>query len=187
MVNPGFYSEEEGKKLLSIARESIKEDFSKEFDAGLKELRNNNKFKQLRGVFVTLYSKKNLRGCIGFPYASLPILEAVYKAVKQSAFSDPRFKELDEKELDNIIIELSILTSPEIVKDIHEIEIGKHGLMCDYLGYSGLLLPQVATEHKMTRLEFLEALCEKAGLPNDTWQNKNFKLYKFEAQIFREE
>jgi hypothetical protein len=54
------------------------------------------------------------------------------------------------------------------------------------MGYSGLLLPQVATEYKMSRIEFIEALCSKAGLPKNTWQNKNFKIYKFQAQIFEE-
>ncbi len=186
MANLGFYSEEEGKQLLQIARESIQQEFSNKFDEDIKNLRDKKQFKQLRGVFVTLYYKDKLRGCVGFPQPDYSIFEAIYKVAKQAAFSDSRFMSLEESELKDIKIEISVLTSPEIVKDTKEIEIGKHGLICNYIGYSGLLLPQVATEHNLNRIEFLECLCEKANLPKDTWQNKNFKLQKFEAQIFRE-
>jgi uncharacterized protein len=187
MTTFGFYSEEEGKQLLQIARASIEEQFSNNFDKQIKELKEKKQFKQLRGVFVTLHKNNNLRGCIGFPYPDYPIFEAIYKAAKQSSFSDPRFPKLKQEELKDIKIEISVLTYPEPIKDTKEIEIGKHGLTCDYLGYSGLLLPQVAKENNFSKIEFLECLCEKSNLPKDTWQNKNFKLQKFEAQIFREE
>ena len=178
----GEYSAEDGKKLLKLARESIMEEFT-----GKKpEKLEGKQFKQARGVFVTLTKNGELRGCIGFPFPSYPISEAIYQASKSAAFSDTRFKKLDEKELTGIKIEISILTMPQDVKDTKEIQIGKDGLICNYLGYSGLLLPQVATEWKMNRIQFLEALAGKAGLPKETWQNKNFKIQKFQVQIFHE-
>lgn len=179
----GEYSKEDGEKLLELARKSIEEEFGK----AKPEFPEEKQFKQARGVFVTLKKNEELRGCIGFPYPKFSVAEAIYKAAKESAFSDPRFPELKEKELKQIQIEISVLTMPQEVKDVKEIKVGEDGLMCNFLGYQGLLLPQVATEYKMTRVEFLEALCRKAGLPRDNWQNKNFKLQKFQCEIFKEE
>jgi len=178
----GEYSKEDGDKLLKLARESIEEEFT-----GKKpDLPEGKQFRQLRGVFVTLTKNKELRGCIGFPMPSLPIAEAVYESAKSAAFSDPRFSPVSEKELDKIKIEISILTNPQETR-AEEIKIGRDGLIGSYVGYSGLLLPQVAIEHKMSRLEFLEAICQKAGLPKDSWQKPGFKLQRFQAQIFSEE
>jgi len=178
----GEYNKEDGKKLLKLARESIEEEFSGKKPEKLQE----TKFKQARGVFVTLIKNKELRGCIGFPLPTYDIQRGIYEAAKSSAFSDSRFSKLTQEELGKIKIEISILTIPQDVKDIQEIEVGKDGLICNYLGYSGLLLPQVATEWKMNRIQFLEALASKAGLPRNAWQDKNFKIQKFQAQIFKE-
>jgi len=59
--------------------------------------------------------------------------------------------------------------------------------MCEYMGYGGLLLPQVATENKMNAEQFLSAVCEKAGLPSDCWKKSGFRLWKFHAKIINEE
>ena len=176
------YSKEEGEKLLKLARESINE----EFGGKKPELPEGKKFKQARGVFVTLNKQGKLRGCIGFPYPNFSVGQAIYKAAKQAAFSDPRFRPLKQEELKEVEIEISVLSMPQECSE-KDIKIGEDGLMCQCLGYSGLLLPQVATEYNMSRIEFIEALCEKAGLPKSTWQNRNFKLYKFQAEIFNEE
>jgi uncharacterized protein (TIGR00296 family) len=132
-----------------------------------------------------LNKKRDLRGCIGFPNPVYAVSEAVMKAAKSAAFSDPRFSPVKEEEMKDIEIEISILTLPEKC-EVKDVEVGKDGIICEYLGYGGLLLPQVATEHGFDRIKFLEALCDKSGLPRDSWHNKHFKLYKFQAQIFRE-
>jgi len=180
----GKYSLRDAEKLIKLARRSIEFRFT-----GKKpDIPDEAQFKQARGVFITLntYPGKQLRGCIGFPEPVLPVWQAVMQAAQSAAFSDPRFPSLTKNELDKIIIEISILTVPQECKT-DDIEIGKDGLICNYLGYSGLLLPQVATEHKMNRIEFLECVCEKANLPKDAWQKKEFNLKKFQAQIFKEE
>jgi len=178
----GEYTKPDGEKLLNLARKSIES----KFIAITPEAPEGKQFKQARGVFVTLTEKGELRGCVGFPYPTMSITQAVIEAAQSAAFEDSRFPALKEDEVAKIKIEISILTQPEIIKNTREIEIGKDGLICEYMGYSGLLLPQVATEYKMSRIEFIEALCSKAGLPKNTWQNKNFKIYKFQAQIFEE-
>jgi len=178
----GKYSAEDGERLLKLARESIMEDL----DGEKPKIPDEKQFRQARGVFVTLTEKGELRGCIGFPYPTLPVAEAVYEAAKRAAFSDTRFSPVEKEDLEKIKIEISILTQPEEVKKVDEIKVGEDGLIGEYLGYSGLLLPQVAVEYKMSRIDFLEAICDKAGLSRNSWQNKNFKLKKFQVQIFSE-
>ena len=177
----GEYSEKDGEILIKLARKSIESGFSRKNP----EIPEGKQFKQARGVFVTLTKKGKLRGCIGFPYPTLPISNAIIEAAKSAAFLDSRFNNIKEEELKEIKIEISVLTSPQPC-NAKDIQVGKDGIMCNYIGYSGLLLPQVAIEYKMSRIQFLESLAEKAGLPKDTWQNKNFKLYKFQCQIFSE-
>ena len=177
----GEYSKEDGKLLLKLARESVQEEFSKVKPSFPKE----KQFKQARGVFVTLKKQGELRGCIGFPMPSQPISEAIYQAAKSAAFQDPRFPPVEESELGEIKIEISILTLPQKT-EIKDIKIGEDGLMCNYHGYSGLLLPQVASENNLSKVKFLECLCNKASLPKDAWSKEGFNLERFQAQIFSE-
>jgi hypothetical protein len=164
------------ERLLKLARDSIREEF-------------NNKKPEIpkldirRGVFVTLKKKGRLRGCVGYINPGL-LVRRIYEAAKSSAFSDFRFPKLKEEELEDLEIEISILTNPEECDG--DIEIGSDGLICDFEGRRGLLLPQVAEENGFNRGEFLECLCRKAGLDKDKWTDKNFKLEKFQCEIFSE-
>jgi len=180
----GRYSEKQGQEFIKLAKKAIESEFNGE------RIKVPNKliFRQARGVFVTLTKKEDLRGCVGFPNASYALGDAIIKIAKLSAFHDSRFFPLDKEELKDIKVEISVLTEPSEIKgDIaKEFDLGRDGLICKYLSYSGLLLPQVAIEHKMDKIEFLEAVCEKAGLPKDSWQNDNVKFYKFQAQLFKE-
>ncbi|MEM4152745.1 MAG: TIGR00296 family protein [Candidatus Pacearchaeota archaeon] len=180
---------EQGRKLLKLARKAIETRFS---GKKLEYKEEKREFSKPTGVFVTLTKNGNLRGCIGFPYPVKPLAEAVIEAAEAAAFQDPRFKPLKEKELDKIKIEISVLTTPQEIKAkgldiLKEIEIGKDGLIVQFSGFSGLLLPQVALEHKWNVLQFLEATCNKAGLPSNIWMNPNCHIFKFQAQIFSEE
>lgn len=179
----GKYTEEDGKKLLKLARESIEQGFDREKKINLPE---EKQFRQARGVFVTLTKKGELRGCIGYPEAVYSVSEAVLGAAKSAAFSDPRFLPLNQDELADIKLEVSVLTEMQEMKDKKNIKIGEDGLVIKYLGYSGLLLPQVAIEWKMSQLQFLEAIARKAGLDKDRWMDDKAKLFKFQAQIFSE-
>ncbi|MDD5502362.1 MAG: TIGR00296 family protein [Candidatus Thermoplasmatota archaeon] len=154
----------------------------------------NEKWKAKSGIFVTLltYPEKDLRGCIGIPEPVMPLADAL-KDAAQSATQDPRFPPLDKSELDGIVIEVSILTPPELVKAktpkdyVEEIKIGRDGLIAELGWGRGLLLPQVPVEWKWNAEEFLAETCMKAGLAPDAWLEKGFKLYKFQAEIFAEE
>lgn len=180
----GKYSKKQGREFIKLAKEIIES----EFNDKKVEIPDKLGFRQARGVFITLTKNKNLRGCVGFPHASYALGDAIVKAAKLAAFHDSRFSPLNKEELKDIKIEVSILTEPSEIRDIaKEFNMGEDGLICNYLGYSGLLLPQVAIEHKMNKIDFLEAVCGKAGLPKNFWQNDNIKFHKFQVQLFREE
>jgi hypothetical protein len=176
-----MYKEKEQKKLLELARKSIESEFSGE------KSEIPEQFTESRGVFVTLYKNpgKKLRGCIGFPEPRIPLNKAIPHLAKAAAFEDPRFSPLEKYELNQINIEISILTTPVLCKE-KDVKIGEDGLVCEFNGYSGLLLPQVAVIHKMNKHEFIEALCNKAGISKQSCKEQGFKLYKFQAQVFQE-
>ena len=148
------------------------------------------------GVFVTLNSvkgnEKELRGCIGFPYPTLPLVRAVIDSAINSATQDPRFPPVSYAELDNIIFEVSVLTPPQLVtvKNPTEypskIEVGKDGLIVERNYYKGLLLPQVPIEWNWNEEEFLCQCCIKAGLSPDCWVLEGTKIYKFSCVIAQE-
>ena len=178
---------QKGEQLLKIAKNSIKLAFDdKDFDLiKTKDKELNEK----RGAFVTLYYKKELRGCIGFIESKLPLWQSVAEAARLSAFDDPRFPPLQRNELDNVKFEISVLAKPQQIKGkpddiIGQIEIGKDGLIIKSSGFSGLLLPQVAVENEWSAEEFLEQTCLKAGISPKSWKEKGCRIYKFQAQIF---
>lgn len=138
------------------------------------------------GVFVTLSINKNLRGCIGYITSQKPLIETVVEVAKLSATKDPRFYPLKPDEFEKILIEISVLSPPQQINDYKEIVLGKHGLILHHGHKHGLLLPQVATEHKMNLDQFLDAICNKAGLPEDLWKNEKLDLSSFTADVFSE-
>ena len=103
---------------------------------------------------------------------------------QQAAFQDPSFMPVRSDELDDLKIEISVLTPLKKIDSPDEIEVGKHGIMIVRNGSTGLLLPQVATEYNWDRNEFLDHCCLKAGLPRNTWQDKQTDIYIFSADIF---
>ena len=140
--------------------------------------------KEKRGAFVTINKKGQLRGCIGYVQAYKPLYETVEEMAAQAAFNDPRFDPVTEKELPDLEIEISVLTPLRRIKHVDEVEVGKHGILIEKGYYSGLLLPQVATECGWDRKTFLEHTCLKAGLPTDAWTDKDVVISIFSADIF---
>jgi AmmeMemoRadiSam system protein A len=140
--------------------------------------------KEKRGAFVTINKKGQLRGCIGCLQAYKLLYQTVEEMAAQAAFNDPRFDPVTEKELPDLEIEISVLTPLRRIKHVDEIEVGKHGILVEKGYYSGLLLPQVATEYGWDRKAFLEHTCLKAGLPADAWKDKDVVISIFSADIF---
>ncbi len=141
-------------------------------------------FNEKRGCFVTLTENGELRGCIGYPEPVMPLAEALVESAI-SACRDPRFPPLDASELPKIKIEVSVLTRPKPIKPA-DVKVGRDGLIVRKGFYSGLLLPQVATEYGWSREEFLSQTCIKAGLPPDAWKDKGTEILAFHAEVFGE-
>jgi AmmeMemoRadiSam system protein A len=136
------------------------------------------------GMFITLYKKQKLRGCIGFiePYKDL--FNSLVELAQSAAFKDPRFIPVEKSELDEISIEISILSELIKIQSIHDIIIGRDGLYARHPLGSGLLLPQVATQYGMEAEEFLEQTLFKAGLNKSYLKDEKTEIYRFEAVIF---
>lgn len=177
-------SEESKRELLKIARESIcsavRGEDTPEFSVSDEELLEK------RGAFVTIKKGGSLRGCIGY---TMPV-DCLYKIISEvaisSALSDPRFSPVTEDELEEIKIDISVLTPMEVIDNVSQIEVGKHGLYIEKGRYKGLLLPQVATEYNWDRVTFLEHTCYKAGLNKDAWKEPDIVIYVFSAEVFGE-
>ena len=139
-----------------------------------------------RGAFVTINKRGQLRGCIGYIEAVKPLYQTVREMAEAAALHDPRFPSVTADELDELEIEISVLTPLKRVDDVSEIEVGLHGIYIRRGYASGLLLPQVATDYGWDRETFLQHTCMKAGLPTDAWQKKETEIYIFSADIFSE-
>ncbi len=169
--------------LLTAARDSIKALYEN-LPPLVPDYSQYPNLKVNAGAFVTLKIFGQLRGCIGYIISKTSVFETVCNAAVQAAIHDPRFFPVAEDEIDDISIEISVLSEPVPIKEYSEIEIGTHGLILEYKNYRSLLLPQVAVEQNFTIEEFLSALCEKAGLKADLWRADKVNISMFTATVF---
>jgi len=178
------FSPEEQHAMLALARSAILAAFTGEApeiaagDPACTSLR--------RGVFVTVHVAGKLRGCIGVIEARETLRESIIHCAESAAFHDRRFAPLRANELDGLQIEISVL-SELFPLNPDSIEIGKHGLYVTSGQHHGLLLPQVAVEHRLSREQFLEETCYKAGLPREAWRESGTQLFGFTCDIFQEQ
>jgi len=138
------------------------------------------------GAFVTLHDDGRLRGCIGSVRAVRPLAETVIAMAVEAALRDPRFPAVRAKELDDLDIEISVMTPLRPVENVSTIEVGRDGLVVQRGAHSGLLLPQVATEYGWDRETFLDHTCRKAGLPPGSWREPGVSILSFSADVFGE-
>ncbi len=193
---PFDLSIEEGKFIVHLARNAVKTYLETEKTITAPEHTPKKLFEHC-GVFVTINSLKNgdkqLRGCIGYPYPTTPLVEAVIDSAINAATQDPRFYPLSLNELAKVVFEVSVLTPPEAIEVknpkeyLTKIKVGEDGLIFEKGFSKGLLLPQVPVEWGWCEEEFLCQCCVKAGLPMDSWLTKGARIYKFRAIIFEEE
>ncbi len=139
------------------------------------------------GAFVTLRRRDGeLRGCIGTAAAARPLEENLRDLAVSAATRDRRFEPIGADELDDLRIEVSVL-SALAPADPSRVEIGRHGLIVRRPGASGLLLPQVASERGWDRETFLAETCRKAGLPADAWRDPGTTLLWFTCDVVHED
>ena len=178
-------SPEDRAQLLSLARGTLEAHFRGEAPPRLASDRAAA-FGEPRGLFVTLHRGGRLRGCIGTLAPTGDLTRVVSEFALRAAFEDPRFPPLEERELPECEIEISVLTAPRAVSSPEEIEIGRDGLILELGGRRGLLQPQVATEWGFARERFLAEVSAKAGLPPTAWRHPGAQIHAFRAEVFSE-
>jgi AmmeMemoRadiSam system protein B/AmmeMemoRadiSam system protein A len=174
----------EKKKLLSIARSSIEAILNgkplPKFDVTELDLKAH------AGAFVTLRRTGDLRGCIGRLVGDKPLYEVVSRMAVAAATEDSRFRPVSLPELQNIDIEISVLSPLKKMSNLKELQLGKHGIYITKGMRSGCFLPQVADETRWSKEEFLNRCCiDKAGLEPDAWK-KDADVFLFTAEVFSE-
>ncbi len=193
---PHAYSDNDGIFLVNLARQTVDDYVTKKIKPDVPgDVPEQLTVKS--GVFVTLNlitgTHVTLRGCIGRPYPTQPLVEATIDSAVDSAVNDPRFPSVEKRELDNILVELSVLTPPKRIEYSNPLElldlvkIGRDGLIAVSGMWRGLLLPQVPVEWKWDTKQFLEHTCNKAGLPVNAWKDPKTEFMSFQAEIFGEE
>ncbi|MCD6557925.1 MAG: AmmeMemoRadiSam system protein A [Candidatus Aenigmarchaeota archaeon] len=180
-------TEEQGEFLVKLARRII-ESFVR--NEKIEKPKNIKPFmNEKRGVFCTLTKNGKLRGCIGLPYPTHKLVDAVVEAAVGST-QDPRFPSVTEDELKDIKIEISVLTTPKKIdatgeEILEKIKPKEDGLIIKYGFNQGLFLPQV-WEELPNKTEFLDHLCLKAGLAPGYWKKPGVEFYGFRVQAFKE-
>ena len=180
-----MFNKDQKEKLLKIARDSISHYLKtgKKLDVEV----DDEALKENMGAFVTLHKNGELRGCIGHMEAAEPLYLTVRNMAIAAAVEDYRFSTVTQSELDDIDIEISVLSPMERIEDPNIIEMGKHGVKVRMGWRGGVYLPQVATETGWTREEFMNSLCaHKSGIPMDAWKTGECDIYIFTAEVFGE-
>lgn len=139
------------------------------------------------GCFVTLKVANRLRGCIGQFISNRPLIELVAEMAESAASRDPRFVDdrLSPQELDDLDIEISVLSPLRRTNDPLSLRLGVDGIYIKRGYASGCFLPQVATETGWDANQFLSYCCShKAGLPPDAWKDPRTEVYLFTAEVF---
>ena len=179
--------EKDKKALLQIARKSV--------ESAVKGISNDQTqsgpfspvLKEKNGVFVTLRTRGTLRGCIGRMISDTPLHKLVSEMAVSAATDDPRFNKIQPSELDDLEIDISVLSPLQEVEDPLDFELGRHGIYIKKDSANGCFLPQVATDTGWTKEEFLTQCCStKAGLSPDAWKEKDVEVYIFTSEIISE-
>lgn len=169
--------------MLELARRAMVAAVSLEKPA--EETPKSGIFAEKRGVFVTLHARGRLRGCIGVVEALEPLGESIGRCAVGAGLHDPRFPAVRPEELSELQIEISVLSPPEPIRP-EDVELGRHGLLISQGSKRGVLLPQVAVEHKLGRERFLEETCRKAGLNIQAWREPETQILGFTCEVFSE-
>jgi len=146
------------------------------------------------GCFVTLTKSGKLRGCIGNIFPVHPLVQAVQQNALSAAFKDRRFPKLEEHELKDMRVEVSVLTQPvplpfEDAEDLlRKLKPGVHGVVLSTKdGRRSTYLPQVWKQIP-GKMQFLSRLCLKGKMPANAWRDpKVVRVETYEAFAFGEE
>jgi AmmeMemoRadiSam system protein A len=181
----------EQQYLLTLARKTLTHYLSGKPIQELLKTKLSPALMEKRGCFVTLEKKGNLRGCIGYIQPEKSLCECVMENAVNAATQDPRFPEVNSDELSAITIEVSALTVPEPLqiknrKTLLQVLVpGRDGVILSNGWKKSTFLPQV-WEHFPDKEDFLNALCEKGGMPRGCWEDEDTEILTYHAEVFKE-
>ncbi len=185
-MNDAPIDREEQVKLLRWVRATMEAAVGGEPPMEIPEVELSEGLRAPHGVFVTLKTGGELRGCIGKMDFERPLWSNALTAAVASALEDPRFPPVKPAELGGISIEISILNPPEDLPRPEMFDVTRHGIIVEKGWRHALLLPKVASEQGWDATKTLEAVCWKAGLPADAWRDPAARLQVFTAFDFGE-
>ena len=177
--------------LLKLARQALTDYFDKGEKTKIDIDKIDSLFLKPAATFVTLTKKGDLRGCIGNLIAKKPLYEDIVNNALLAAFGDSRFPQVKKEELADIKIEISILSEAKPYQYdsadslLKQIKPRKHGVIIQKGFYQATYLPQV-WDDLPDKIEFLESLCQKAGLPKDAWQDNDCEILCYKVLNFSE-
>src|SRR4051812_37750605 len=174
------------RRLIALARRAL-EDFVRGAESPADLIDDPELARTDCGAFVSLHRGGELRGCIGTCFATGPLYETIVEMTEAAASRDERVAAIAAAELAEIAIEISVLSPPFKVADPLALAVGTHGLYILSGGRRGVLLPQVAVEHRWDMKKFLRQTCVKAGLAKDAWQRPETEIFGFTTLIIAEE
>ena len=180
--------EAERQELLRLARRTVREVIT---NGQLAPYQTDSLWlKTPAAVFVTLRGaptddepEGELRGCVGQVEADAPLYAAVQDAAAKAATIDPRFYPVSLDEVDELSVEVSILSPMRPVDNLSQISVGRDGLLIVGERRRGLLLPEVPVAYGWDARQFVRHLCRKAALPDDAWPGLA-RLYAFTTESF---
>jgi len=180
----GTLDADDKRVLLRLARETL----TRFLETETLPLPRGGSPKLLReaGAFVTIRKRGELRGCIGRIQPEGDLIGLVARLALESALKDPRFQPVHRGEIKDLEFEVSVLTPMSRVSSPDAVVPGRDGVLLRVGDQSAVFLPQVATEQHWGRVELLDHLAEKAGLPARAWRGKNASLWTFQADVFSE-
>ena len=184
-----------GQSLIKLARQTIMQRLGlkisgKELDLAVSAVKDET-LKARCGTFVTLKIAGNLRGCIGSLTATESIVDGVKRNAVNAAFHDPRFSPLTVEEIEDVDIEISILTKPQPFKYIDSadlisrLRVNVDGVILQKKRAGATFLPQVWEQLPRPEM-FLSHLCVKAGLSANAWENTRLEISTYQVQYFEE-
>ncbi len=195
-VSYAFYedntlNEEEQMFLTGLARSTLESYLKDKKTPRVNRDTMPEKLTEKKGCFVTLTKNSQLRGCIGHIFPEKPLYQCVIDNAVSAATRDPRFKPVTYEELDDIHVEVSVLSVPETLAFASQDELLsklaplKDGVIINYGSHRSTYLPQV-WEQLPGKEAFLSSLCKKGGAPGDCWKRDNVKIETYQAQVFEE-
>ena len=178
-------NDKDKKDLLILARQTVEQHVKQKTVPAVQPSAFSKTVATNCGAFVTLRKNGDLRGCIGRFDASEPLYSVVQKMAVASSTEDYRFPPVSPQEVNQLEIEISVLTPMRRIMSIDEFQLKKHGIYIKKGASAGTFLPQVAEETGWTKEEFLgHCAQDKAGIGWNGW--KDAELYVYEALVFSE-